>query len=222
MGTKSGAKSRQNSSDVPQPPWRLSGEMVGIVGLIPVSVAERFVPDDLPIVRVLPGYTSGAIFVGNYSETSGGPYREVGFAPARVRSRGSRATWISHLYVDSEMAKRAGDEIWGLDKEMAEIEWTREQNLDGRERTEILLTHQGEEILHWTVTQQPIPLPGRFTLPITSRLGDRLLKWSTQIRSRVRKVHSEMWLSNELSALRPLPATAFAGELISAVATAPI
>ena len=217
------AATKDNSSpDLPQPPWRLTGEMVAMIGLVPLSVARSHVPGDLDVVRVLPGYTTGAIWVGHYTESSGGAYNEVGFAPALVRSRGSRATWISHLFVDTELAVRAGREIWGLNKEIADIQWTFDHDSDGRERVDVLMTRDDEELLHWSVTRQRIPFPGRYTLPCTSQLGDRLLKWTAQIRSKVHKVHSELWLDESLSELRPLPATVFAGELVSAVVSAPI
>lgn len=215
---------KKGRSGYPDPPWRLSGRLAGMAGLVPISTARRAVPGDVTIARIVPGYTAGAILVGEYRESSVGPYSELIVIPALVRVRGGRGFWISQIYVDDEDSRDGGREIWGLPKEMAHFEWEEGSSPNGRKRSSLLVKQGDSELLNLEVTQQPIPFPGRYKLPLASRQGDRYLRWHADIHSKVHKVHADLFVPPEspLSGLRPLPSTAFAGDLESMIISRPI
>jgi hypothetical protein len=107
--------------DYPPPPWTLRGEAAFGVKLLPVERAKAFVPPDLHIVRVLPGYTVGGIYLASYGPGSTLEYNELIVFPALVRHNRRIGAWVSHIYVDNEESAAGGREIWGLPKEPAEF-----------------------------------------------------------------------------------------------------
>ena len=217
------AKSLPAQTDIPDAPWRVAGRFVAMVGLIAVPLARKALPGDYKLVRVFPGYTVGAIFVAEYTDSSVGPYSELGIIPATVRVRGTRRMCISHIYVDNERSLAGGRDIWGLPKKMATFTWSDSLDPDGRERLEVLVCEGDTELLHLQTTRQLLRVPGSFKLPMVSQLGDRVLRWQAKIKSKAYKVHAELTVNPEapFADLRPLPAAAVAGVITSAVISGP-
>lgn len=205
----------------PAAPWRLSGAFAGLLGLVSVDAARPFVPEDLRIVRVLPGYTLGAMFVARYDSRGPLTYSELGVLPAMVRGRGGRGFWISHLYVDTEASLEGHRDLWGLPQQRAQFEWTSDADADGKDHTSVLVT-QASELIHMEYTPQPIPLPRKLNVSMLSRRGDRLLRWRARLETHAHKVLAEVYIPDDapFADLRPLPSTSFAGTLDSGVITA--
>lgn len=122
------------------------------------------------------------LFAWEYRDTSIGPYREVGLG-FQVRRPGSRpsalgllrdmraqpeqGTWVANLPVTSEVARRAGVEVWGYPKYTTPIETS-----ITRARVHVRL---GSEL---TLSLGSERGPERATLPIAcyTRKDDRLLR----------------------------------------------
>ena len=107
----------------PPPPWKLQGFAIQTLHLIPTKRAIEFVPKEMEIVSVLPGFTLAGLYLSYYESGSVLEYNELIVVPALVRYAGKVGASISHIYVDSEASVAGGREIWGLPKEMATFTW---------------------------------------------------------------------------------------------------
>lgn len=107
----------------PSPPWKLQGFAIQTIHLIPIKRAIDFVPKDLGIVSVIPGFTLAGIYLSSYESGSVLKYSELIVVPAIVRYAGKIGAWISHIYVDDRTSVAGGREVWGLPKEMATFIW---------------------------------------------------------------------------------------------------
>jgi len=110
----------------PSAPWRLYGESVQVIRLVPTRVARALVPKTMRVVPVLPGKTIGVLYCARYGVGSTLSYHEMIVAPALTYARGRIGWWISHIYVDDVAAQEGGRAIWGLPKELASFQWSRE------------------------------------------------------------------------------------------------
>ncbi|MCU0553100.1 MAG: acetoacetate decarboxylase family protein, partial [Leptolyngbya sp. Prado105] len=104
-------------------PWILKGYGFLTLHLVDVAQAEKYIPNDLDIVQVLPGKTIGGVVLGKYEPGSTLTYGELIVVPALVRQGGQIGAWISHIYVDDLSSVAGGHEIWGLPKESAQFLW---------------------------------------------------------------------------------------------------
>jgi acetoacetate decarboxylase len=107
----------------PLAPWILKGYGFLTLHLVDVAQAEKYVPNDLEIVQVLPGKTIAGLVLGKYESGSTLTYNELIVVPALVRQGGNIGAWISHIYVDDLRSVAGGREIWGLPKEEAQFLW---------------------------------------------------------------------------------------------------
>ncbi|MGF1490162.1 MAG: acetoacetate decarboxylase family protein [Prochloraceae cyanobacterium] len=121
----------------PTPPWNLQGFAIQTLHLIPIKRAIEFVPQEMEIVAVLPGFTLGGIYLSSYESGSLLEYNELIVTPGLVRYAGKTGARISHIYVDSETSVAGGREIWGLPKEMAAFTWEN-NNLTVRQKDRLL------------------------------------------------------------------------------------
>jgi acetoacetate decarboxylase len=95
----------------PPPPWRLYGELI----IVPALLGPRALGGVM-----LANYTSGTLI-----------YRElIVFSHATARGMA-----VSHIYVDDAQSLSGGHAIWGLPKELAELEYTRTHFVARQETT---------------------------------------------------------------------------------------
>lgn len=103
----------------PPPPWRLGGPAIVVPVLVPLARARAFVPRDVRVVPVAPGYTAGGLIAVTYERGSTLEYSELVVAAALVRAGRRWGGWISHIWVDSESSVNGGRSIWRLPKDLA-------------------------------------------------------------------------------------------------------
>jgi hypothetical protein len=112
----------------PPAPWRLRGQAIVAVRLVPETVARSLVPAEVRIVCVRPGSTIAVLYLSRYRDSPVGEYHEAIVAPALARIGGKPACWISHIVVDSEAATIAGRAIWDLPKHAASFQWLNQRS----------------------------------------------------------------------------------------------
>ena len=98
---------------------------------VPIPAARAFVPAAYDIVETKPGsgMTQGSIYVARYDNTSTVAYSELIFLCATVRvPTGQKGNWVAAIYVDSEAAKDAGNDVWAMHKKLGVFEWDRDTN----------------------------------------------------------------------------------------------
>ena len=121
------AELRIQVADYPRAPWVLRGDAFVATLRVRQEVAQRFVPRELRIVPIAPGQTLAILAFIRYGAGSTLQYHELIVAPALVRVGWHVGSWISHIYVDSELSLRGGREIWGVPKEPATFDWSGER-----------------------------------------------------------------------------------------------
>jgi hypothetical protein len=62
----------------------------------------------------------------HYTYTPVGPYEELLFMPARVRSNGRSGYCVTHIWVDSADSLESGRANWAIPKQMGEMEFRSE------------------------------------------------------------------------------------------------
>lgn len=107
----------------PAAPWILKGYGFTTLHVVDVAQAEKFIPNDLEIVQVLPGKTIAGLVLGQYKPGSSLTYGELIIIPGLVRRGSQIGAWVSHIYVDDAKSIAGGHEIWGLPKEEAQFCW---------------------------------------------------------------------------------------------------
>src|SRR5436305_2185679 len=133
---------------VPGETWHPVGRkaLVGAAYLTPVDLVRPLVPEQLPIVSVLPGRTLATVFVADYGPGSTLEYHEFGLQPALVRFRGVTAVWNSLLLVDNPASVRGG-ELLGFKKQLADFDWHEEAGASGRASGECIVRLGGHEVV---------------------------------------------------------------------------
>jgi acetoacetate decarboxylase len=148
----------------PPAPWRLMGPAAIVPALVPLAKARAHVPDDLQIVRVLPGHTLGGFVAVTYEHGSTLMYNEIVVCGALVRTaRGRVGLWVSGLWVDSESSVSGGRQIWKLPKDLGSFEVDRTR---GRQRFEASV--DGRTIVRIRASKPPLRLPQPGILPMVS------------------------------------------------------
>ena len=111
----------------PSPPWVQKGNAYVQVFDVPLSVAKECVPSDFNIVETKEGsgLTEGSLYIAKYNNQSTIEYSELIFICATVQYEGKKGNWVHAIYVDNDMAKDAGINVWGLPKKRATFEWDR-------------------------------------------------------------------------------------------------
>ncbi len=173
----------QDGIAYPPPPWRLIGTTTTLVAasLIDVAQARQYIPDDLEIVEFGRGRTVGAIGLVNYGPRSVFSYNELVVICGLARAGGRIGGWISHIWVDSTRSQAGGQEMFGLNKQLASF--TRIVK-DGQVRIEV----ESEEGPLLTATTPKVgwapALPGRGNAFGTVNGDRRLLEFTSVVRFR--------------------------------------
>jgi hypothetical protein len=154
----------------PPAPWRLCGESVQAIHLVPVSAARALVPESARIVSVLPGKTIGVLYCARYGTGSTLSYHELIVAPALTYARGRAGWWISHIHVDDLAAKEGGRAIWGLPKELANFQWT-----PGHGHVQVSSGAERLCAIEWQPARLALKIPA--FLPALSSRGTQMLSF---------------------------------------------
>lgn len=146
---------------------------------------QQLTPEGLRVVEVFPGRAPVAIICFDYTQTSIGPYGEVGIGwpvvdstrwqppllPLLMEQRWPKmGWWIHHLPVTTEVAMKAGRSIWGYPKFLAAIDFAWEGS-----RRSCTLTAEGSEIFKLTLDTRMPARPAKMPLKTYSVLGNELL-----------------------------------------------
>jgi hypothetical protein len=146
------------SVNFPPAPWRLEGAAIVAMKTVDIAIARSYVPRELTIMPVLPRKTLALMVVAGYGPGSALEYHELAVAPALTFSRGKIGFWISHIYVDDAASMAAGQQLWGLPKELAAFE----SSVDEKH---LEVTRNGESLclIRWNacpkLTKAPVFLP---------------------------------------------------------------
>ena len=154
---------------------------------VPAAPVQALLPDpSLQVVRYMPGQAVFTVAVFEYSDTSIGPYGELGIG-FPVRHNHSTAIplwpllaekwlddlgpWVQMLPVDTEVAHEAGKRNWGFPKFIAKID------IDTTaDRMKCVVSEAGRKIISIEVDKpSPKTEPIHFPFRLWSKLGDELL-----------------------------------------------
>lgn len=103
---------------LPAAPWTCSGWASVLQMDVPVSLAQPTVPHSFTVVSKN-DMTKGAIYHAHYLEGTVGEYQELGISVATVSAHGEQGGLQLVMFVDSALALRGGQEIWGINKTLA-------------------------------------------------------------------------------------------------------
>jgi hypothetical protein len=108
----------------PPMPWTLrpSGVCLAAAYLVKIDRVRPHVPEDLPIVPFLPGYTAGALFLAEYGAGSDLQYNELIVVDAAVKHNGRLMWHVHEILVDSETSFEGGRMLLGVPKCMASFD----------------------------------------------------------------------------------------------------
>lgn len=172
----------------PPAPWTIQGNGFLNLHLLDISRVRSLIPPAFQVVPVLPGKTVGGVYVAYYDGThSTMEYNELIIVSGLVAHGGKLGAWISHIYVDNPNSVAGGREIWGLPKELAEFEWT-------RDRSPGVQVRQGDRVLcslRYTWQSPGLPLPP-LTAPVFSQLNDQLLLFTAQGQFNLQLIGAEL------------------------------
>ncbi len=172
-------------SNVVLPIDYIESSMMTVAYAASTSRLQQLTPEGLRVIEVLPGRAPVAIICFDYTQTSIGPYGEVGIGWPVVDSTRwqppllpllmekhwpKMGWWIHHLPVTTEVAMNAGRSIWGYPKFVADIDFA----WDGPRRS-CTLAADGGEIFKLTIDTRLPARPMKMPLKTYSVLGNELL-----------------------------------------------
>src|SRR5262249_36096513 len=110
-------------------PWTLTGDAYVFL----LRFHERFIHEQSSLPDALAGCAEGktsVLMYVDYSSSNVGPYRELLYIPCRFRV-GGRLYWsITRIYVSTLDSVVNGRENWGIPKDRADFEVSREGGID--------------------------------------------------------------------------------------------
>lgn len=114
-----------STAHLPPMPWRLRCRDLALASFHRVDVqrARTVVPEEIPIVRGLPGSTVAGLFLAEYGPGSDLQYRELIVAAATVWHARRPAAWVTHLFVDEPASVEGGRALLGAPKHLAHVSW---------------------------------------------------------------------------------------------------
>ena len=123
----------------PPIPWVQHGNAFVQEYDIPLALANDCVPAEFKVVETKAGsgVTTGSLYIAKYDNRSSIAYSELIFICATVEYQGQKGNWVSSIYVDNEIAQKAGIDVWGLPKQLATFQWT-ENPSSGIERVVVM------------------------------------------------------------------------------------
>lgn len=128
--------SEAEAARVPAMPWHLRARGIVLITLhwVEVQRARAHVPPELSIVRVLPDWTIGGLFLAEYGAGSDLEYNELIVCGAAVWHEGWPGAWATHLFVDNPDSVIGGRALLGAPKQLASF--AREEGQHSRIRVE--------------------------------------------------------------------------------------
>jgi hypothetical protein len=130
----------------PPAPWKLRGEAVVALKLVPGERVQSLVPADTKVWCPYPGHTVAMLYLARYSHSPVGPYHEFIMAPAVVRIGLRIGFWISRITVDADQSLAAGRAIWDLPKERASFQWQTSPQLRIHADDPVLSAHAAADL----------------------------------------------------------------------------
>jgi len=108
-------------------PWKLNGEGIILTYSFKKNwiLENGFVPAHLH--RKFKGGLSFIMLV-DYQESDCGPYQELVFIPGLFNIEGRYQLMATKIYVNSEDSLESGRSNWGIPKELAEINWKKDES----------------------------------------------------------------------------------------------
>ncbi|GAB2922854.1 acetoacetate decarboxylase family protein [Micromonospora polyrhachis] len=151
----------------PPEPWHLRGQMYLSVWSVPRSELPPL-PEGLSHV-VRPVTLGGRGLVGTawieYQPGGVLQYREL-LTAVLVRARARTGVTITDIWVDSPVSRDGGRELWGIPKEMADLEIAAETVPTGRDVIEAA-AHTASRMIAQGRVQRGMRLPGRWPFRFT-------------------------------------------------------
>lgn len=96
----------------------------------------------------------GYVMLVNYTESPVGPYKELLVIPGKCKTpHGSKQT-ISKIYVDSEASLNSGRANWGIPKELAQFDWSK-----NKKEIRVQVRKGDEVFFDITAKNKPIKFP---------------------------------------------------------------
>ncbi|MDW3197503.1 MAG: acetoacetate decarboxylase family protein [Cytophagales bacterium] len=135
-------------------PWQLKGE--GII-LMYTSLRKQFEKTDFFLPYSLKSNFSGGlgyVMLVNYTESPVGPYKELLVIPGKCKTPHGPKQTISKIYVDSAASLKSGRANWGIPKELAQFDWSKDHK-----GTSVQVKKEDEVFFDITVKNKPIKFP---------------------------------------------------------------
>jgi hypothetical protein len=163
----------------PPAPWALRGRGAMLFDLVPLGAARRELPPPLEAVRVAPGFTLGATFLGAYDATPVGPYSEAMRLAALVAGPGgARGFHVPWIVVDSARSQAGGEANWALPKTLGRFDVGYPIPLGE-------VTERASGSLRLSGEAAPLALPVSATLPFVSVREGRPLVFRASLSAEV-------------------------------------
>jgi len=109
-------------------PWNLTGRGFILTYRFPEEFVREssFLPDEWKEKK----WTGkGFVMLADYWTSPVGPYKELLFIPGRSHFDGERLYTISKIFVDTLDSMENGRNNWGIPKELADFQWTKEERV---------------------------------------------------------------------------------------------
>jgi len=114
-----------SADSLPPAPWLTTGDASVVLLEVPVDVAKSHVPEGFTVEETKKdsGVTQGSLYFAHYTNGTVGPYSECGISVATVSAKGVKGAHEFVMFVDKEIAKEGGEQIWGINKSLATFEY---------------------------------------------------------------------------------------------------
>ncbi len=107
-------------------PWKLTGSgYILLYRFTKAYVSEHGFLADFQKEKLVSGW--GAVMLVDYQTSPVGPYQELLFIPGIFSFNKKKVFSISKIYVSTQNSVINGIENWGIPKELAEFQWSKER-----------------------------------------------------------------------------------------------
>ncbi|MFD5813411.1 acetoacetate decarboxylase family protein [Streptomyces sp. NPDC127038] len=179
----------------PEEPWRLAGQMYVSLWLVPVRELPPVAAGTRPVTVAGRGAVGAAWVV--YENDSVLHYNEL-LRAVLVRDGRRPRVCVTDIWVDSAASMAGGRELWGIPKEMADIDIDRTAGVRAGAATE-------KDVLATAAFEPGRRIPGRWPLAyrVVQNLDGGLKTSSVRSRSALRLARAQ-WIAQESSPLGEL------------------